>query len=76
MHKMLGIALVEIRAAEHLDSAQALADIFHNVPAMISTGHAEEEILDTVMRVAERRGMSDYIGRLHQNCLNILGSAN
>jgi len=30
---VLGVVLLEIRAAEDLDRAKALADIVHNVPA-------------------------------------------
>ena len=42
---VMGIALVEIRASEKIAKSRALADIFHNVPAGISTEKPEAEIV-------------------------------
>lgn len=54
---VLGVVLVEIRAAEELDKAKALADIVHNVPAMIASGKPEAEIIEDVMYRAARLGL-------------------
>ncbi len=56
---VMGIALVEIRASEKIAKSRALADIFHNVPAGISTEKPEAEIVQEVMSRAARLGHVD-----------------
>ena len=51
---MLGVVLIEIRANENLLEAQMLADVFHNVPAEISSGFTAEAIEAKVIARAER----------------------
>jgi len=68
---VLGLVLVEIRAAEGLDRARALADIVHNVPADIASGKPEAEIIQHVMYRAERLGIertaSEYFSLAHRH---------
>ena len=58
---VIGIALVEIRASEKIAKSRALADIFHNVPAGISTEKPEAEIVQEVMSRAARLGVERTI---------------
>jgi hypothetical protein len=57
----LGNALVEIRASKNLKACNALADIFHNVPARLNRGHPESEIEEEIVRRADRVGMREYL---------------
>jgi hypothetical protein len=61
---MLGIALIEIRAAEKLEHAKKLADIFHNVPARLAKQLPPADILDDMMNIAARYGASNYLDSL------------
>ncbi|MBD9508719.1 hypothetical protein IB265_18180 [Ensifer sp. ENS10] len=51
---MLAVVLIEIRATENLQMAQILADVFHNVPAGISSGFYAEAIEAEVIARAAR----------------------
>lgn len=57
----LGRALIEIRMAKNLKGAQMLADIFHNVPAQITTGSSFEQIRSNVMVKATYHGVEKHI---------------
>jgi hypothetical protein len=59
--KALGIILVEIRGTENLKKARILADIFHNVPALIKMGKTQDEILSEIMKRAERQNAREVI---------------
>ena len=67
--KALGYALVEIRTSDSLPKAQALADVFHNVPSGIAFGQTPEEIRRRLDETAIRLGCQDYINRLFESAL-------
>ena len=56
-------AFIEIRACKSLIGAQALADVFHNVPSMISIGRSPEEIQAKVREKAEKHDCWEYVSR-------------
>lgn len=60
---VLGLVLVEIRASEKIKKPQVLADIVHNIPASISSGKPEKEIIDDVISRAERQGIEKTFSR-------------
>ena len=62
--KALGIALVEIRATQSLQTAHALADVFHNVPSSIELGLDPDLIAERMLACAERQGVRRYVERL------------
>ncbi|MBU1280536.1 MAG: hypothetical protein KJ699_08040 [Alphaproteobacteria bacterium] len=59
--KVLGVVLVEIRGTENLKKARILADIFHNVPALISSEKTHDEIIEEIMRRAEMQNAKEVI---------------
>lgn len=56
LYRGLGWIFVEIRASDNIKQCKGLADIVHNVPAKISQGMPEEEILEDVLRRADKYG--------------------
>ncbi len=60
MHVLMR-AFIEIRASKNLDGAKILADIFHNVPAQVSTGHTFEEVRTNILSQAERHDVRSVI---------------
>ncbi|MEM6584508.1 MAG: hypothetical protein AAF692_02025 [Pseudomonadota bacterium] len=63
LSKMLGVALIEIRAAETLQRAQLWADVFHNVPAGLQNGQEPEEIYARMLSCAVRYGNAKWLER-------------
>lgn len=66
-HHMLGLALIEIRAAESLDVASRIADVFHNVPmALINCSSSEDydRKLDELIQRSRRAGLESYLRTL------------
>ncbi|MEM6480015.1 MAG: hypothetical protein AAF647_13380 [Pseudomonadota bacterium] len=63
LSQMLGIALIEIRAAESLERAQLWADVFHNVPGGLQRGIEPEEIYAGMLGRAKRWGDSVWLER-------------
>ena len=63
---MFSEALIEIRATESLRTAQALADIFHNVPADIAClrQRSSAMTIEIMFECAGRNGMRPYVERL------------
>lgn len=57
---------VEIRAAENLLKAQILADVFHNVPAMMTRRFSLEEIMGEIDRKSVRHGCGRMISALFE----------
>ncbi|MBX7500190.1 hypothetical protein K3181_01870 [Qipengyuania sp. YG27] len=68
--KILGVALVEIRATESLRTAQVLADIFHNVPAAVANRHPPEETLRRMLDCSDRHGEREYFDRFLSHYLS------
>ena len=54
-------ALVEIRATDNIEKARGLADIFHNVPTMLSREASDGEILQEIRARAKRFNASPLI---------------
>jgi hypothetical protein len=61
---VLHYALIEIRAAEDLREAQALANVFHNVPNGIASGRSPEDIRAQLDQTAARLGCQSHINSL------------
>ncbi|MET3520043.1 hypothetical protein [Mesorhizobium abyssinicae] len=59
--KILGIVLIEIRAADDLPTARMLADSFHNAPAMIARGADPQDTWASVLNIARRLEMERYV---------------
>ncbi len=57
----MGIALIEIRACEDLQTCHALASVFHNVPAGIRIGIPSEKILEGIFAEAKRWEVERFI---------------
>ncbi|WP_123647452.1 hypothetical protein [Lysobacter enzymogenes] len=75
---MLHVALVEIRAAESLNAAKKISDIFHNLPMELSFRSTREDLdvlLDELLERAQRWGMDDYIRNLNALALRSVGKA-
>jgi len=63
--KLLSVCLIEIRASDDLKQCQVLADIFHNVPSMMSNSVGYDEILKDIKRIARSNNVQDdYIEQL------------
>lgn len=60
---VVGVILVEIRASEKIEKSRILADVVHNVPAKISAGKPEAEIIQEVMSRAERLGVEKTMSK-------------
>lgn len=58
---VLGLVLIEIRATENLKTAQILADVFHNVPAMMNRRVSLEKIMAEIEQKSTRHGRSKWI---------------
>ncbi|MGE7371095.1 hypothetical protein ACQKKX_18825 [Neorhizobium sp. NPDC001467] len=67
--KVLGYALLEIRAADNVRKAQTLADVFHNVPAGIAHGRTPEDIRQKLDQTAIRLKCKDHIDGMFENAL-------
>ncbi|MEM8644449.1 MAG: hypothetical protein AAGF09_06155 [Pseudomonadota bacterium] len=63
LSKMLGVALVEIRASDTLERARLWADVFHNVPAGLQHGVDPEEIYTRMLDCAKRWGDTQWLER-------------
>lgn len=64
VHHMLGLALIEIRAAESMDVASRIASIFHAVPvALINCASAEDydRQLEGLIQRSRCVGLEAYI---------------
>ena len=61
--KILGVALIEIRATESLRTARVLADIFHNVPAAVANRRPPDETLRRMLDCSDRHGEREYFDR-------------
>lgn len=67
IHHMLGLALIEIRAAESMDCASRIASIFHAVPAALINCSSVEDYdgqLDSLIQRSRRVGLEAYIREL------------
>ncbi|QCW27086.1 hypothetical protein FE772_17040 [Lysobacter enzymogenes] len=72
------VALVEIRAAESLNAAKKISDIFHNLPMGLFRRPTREDfdvLLDELLERAQRWGMDDYIRNLNALALQSVGKA-
>jgi hypothetical protein len=67
--RVLGYALIEIRACDDLGKAQALADVFHNVPAGIASGAQTYEIRERLDQRAVQLGFQRLIDSLFDSAL-------
>ncbi len=63
---LLGIISVEIRAVENLLKAQILAEVFHNVPAMLTRRFSLEEIMGEIDRKSVRHVCGRMISALFE----------
>jgi hypothetical protein len=63
---VLGLVFIEIRATENLSKAQILADVFHNVPAMMNRRFTPEEIMAEIDRKSVRHGCGRMISALFE----------
>jgi hypothetical protein len=64
--RALGYALVEMRATDNLKKAQMLADVFHNVPAGISSRRPPKAIREKLTQTASRLGCEEYVTGLFE----------
>lgn len=68
---LLYLALLEIRAASDIKTANYFADIFHNIPKHLSndwdSGKAKET-LEVIMKKAGKYGMENEIIDLIEHC--------
>ncbi|MGF9564938.1 hypothetical protein [Neorhizobium sp. JUb45] len=67
--KVLGYALIEIRATDNVRKAQTLADVFHNVPAGIAYGRTPENIRQKLEQTATRLKCKGYIDGMFEDAL-------
>lgn len=66
---VLCYAMIEIRAAETLQKAQTLADVFHNVPIGIALGRSPEDIRAKLDQTANRLDCQNYINSLFDSAV-------
>lgn len=71
--KVLGYALLEIRATDNVRKAQTLADVFHNVPAGIAYGRTPDDIRQKLDQTAVRLKCKDYIDGMFEDALQNMG---
>lgn len=58
---MMHLALIEIRATQHLRTAQAIADVLHNVPLQLMNNLPNEAILESIDVRADRLSVRKYV---------------
>lgn len=58
---MLSLAFIEIRASDDLNKAQAIADIFHNVPSRIASKADPFDTYESINARSARLDMEDEI---------------
>lgn len=63
---VLGLVFIEIRATENLSTAQVLADVFHNVPAMMNRRFSLAEIMVEIDRKSVRHGCGRMVSALFE----------
>ncbi|WP_374888822.1 hypothetical protein [Ensifer soli] len=63
---VLGLVFVEIRVTESLSKAQALADVFHNVPAMMNRHFGLEAIMAEIDQKSARHGCGRMVSALFE----------
>ena len=69
---MMHIAFVEIRSAESLNASKKFADVFHNVPLMLSKSSSVEEdfnIYEKILEKSKRYDMEGYMESLKNKAL-------
>ncbi len=74
--KMLGFALLEIRASDNLELAKTLADIFHNLPPHLASKWSEGsnvEAYEKILNKAQRYKLKNYIVELRKSAEHSLG---
>jgi hypothetical protein len=64
LYRMLRAAFIEIRATDNLETAKAIADIFHNVPSMIMNNKPVEEIYLSILERSDFFEMRNYVEKL------------
>ncbi|MEO0400571.1 MAG: hypothetical protein AAF224_14255 [Pseudomonadota bacterium] len=68
--KLIGYALVEIRACDDLEKAQKIADVFHNTPAALAMGvKSADAIWADVEARAIRSGLEQFVRGLMQTAM-------
>lgn len=73
---MLHVAFVEIRAAESLNAAKKLADVFHNLPMRLNKDLTDEDcqsIYKDLLENAKRYGLESYVEELKKMAETALG---
>ena len=60
---LLGLAMVEIRAADSLKKAQVWADVFHSVPSAVRNDCSPQETVERMLECAERHNKRSYFER-------------
>jgi hypothetical protein len=60
---VLGIVLVEVRSTQNAEKSRILTDIVHNVPARISRGVPQTEIINSVLSRAKDYGIEKTFSR-------------
>jgi hypothetical protein len=62
--RALCIILVEIRSSDNIALCNALADIFHNVPAKIASNRPTTEIKQDIIQKAINYSLSEYLRKI------------
>jgi hypothetical protein len=57
---VLRFALLDLRTSRHLRTAQAIADIFHNVPGQMLTDRSDQEIMLSIEARSKALQMDEY----------------
>lgn len=63
---VLGLVFIETRATTNLSKAQILADVFHNVPAMMNRRFSLEEIMAEIDQKSVRHGCERMVSALFE----------